>query len=331
MSGVHSDEDRPDELTERYRAASAADPAGPSDAVRNSIFAYARTVAADSATHPVATAARRRPAANDYSWRISAAASVVVAGFATLLAWHLHAPTRVPEQKPNASSSQVAAHHPPATAPTVSAERLEPSPVDRQAGTAPAPNSVTTRSRQRANVTAEAPLQAHNEAAYLEPESGGVMNSQAPAEPAAGFVAHSGKPDPSALAAGSKVESRATGAPAAPSAALAPPSAQADTAASARSSNMAPNPALVAAAESGNRELVDQLLRNGISTEQTDARGRTALLIATLRGDTTMARRLLAAGARADAADDSGDTPLAAARRQGPPELARLLESASHP
>jgi hypothetical protein len=34
------------------------------------------------------------PAANDFSWRISAAASVIVAGFATLLAWHLHAPTR---------------------------------------------------------------------------------------------------------------------------------------------------------------------------------------------------------------------------------------------
>ena len=38
-----------------------------------------------------------------------------MAGFATLLAWHLHAPTRVPEQEPSQLSSQVAAHSPPAT------------------------------------------------------------------------------------------------------------------------------------------------------------------------------------------------------------------------
>jgi hypothetical protein len=329
MSGVHSDDDRPDDLTERYRAASAADPAAPSDAVRKSIFAYARTVAADSATHRVAAAARHRPAANDWSWRISAAASVIVAGFATLLAWHWHAPRRVPEQEPSPSSSQVAAHNPPATAPGVSVERSEASRVDRQAGTAPAPNSVTTRSRQRANATAE--YLTHNGAVALETEGSGVVNSQAPAGPAAGSVARNGATDLSAIDAERKRENQAAGAPAAPSAALAPPKAQADTAASARSSSMVPNPALVAAAESGNRELVDQLLRSGISTEQTDARGRTALLVATLRGDMTMARRLLAAGARADAADDSGDTPLAAARRQGPPELARLLESASHP
>ena len=258
MSGGHSDDDRPDELTERYRAASAADPAGPSDAVRKSIFAYARTMAADAATHRVATAARHRPAAHDSRWRISAAASVIVAGFATLLAWHLHTPSRIPEQEPSPSSAQVAAHNPPAMVINGAVERSEAARADQQAATAPAPNSVTTRSRQRADVTAEATPHTYNGA--VKPEAYGMLNSQASAGPAAGYLAQNGKPDTSALDAGSKVESRAAGAPAAPAAALAPPGAQADTATSARSSNMAPNSALVAAAESGNagQSLIDR-------------------------------------------------------------------------
>lgn len=307
MSGAHPDDDRADELTERYRAASAADSARPGHTVRDSIFAYARTVAADHATRGMASAPRRRPAANDFSWRISAAASVIVAGFATLLAWHWHAPTRVPQPETNQMSSQVAEHNPPPTGSAV--EPSQPSPVDRREGAAPAPNAVTTRSRQRADARAEAPAPAHDQDLGTER---------------------------SAIDADRRLENPIAGSQVAPSAAAAPPNVQApraqalDAAASARSS-VTPNSPLVVAAESGKLELVDQLLRSGVSTEQTDARGRTALLVATLRGDMAMARRLLAAGAHADAADAGGDTPLAAARRQGPPELVQLLERASHP
>ena len=333
MSGAHADDDRADELTERYRAASAADPARPSHAVRDSILAYARTVAADHATRGTASTPRRRPAANDFRWRISAAASVIVAGFATLLAWHLHVPTRVPEQAPNRLSPQVAAHNPPATG--FAAEPSEPSQVDRPEGAAPAPNAVTTRSRQRADARAEAPGPAHDQDPGTE--SGTAVSSpQAPTRLATGAAVENATAGGSAIEAERGLENPIAGVQVAPSAAPAPPSVQApraqarDAAASARSS-MTPNSPLVVAAESGNLELVDQLLRSGVSTEQTDARGRTALLVATLRGDLTMARRLLAAGARADAADAAGDTPLAAARRQGPPELVQLLERASHP
>jgi len=333
MSGAHPDDDRADELTERYRAASAADSARPSHAVRDSIFAHARTVAADRATRGMASARRRRLAANDSSWRISAAASVIVGGFATLLAWHLHAPTRVPEQEPNQLSSQVAAHNPPATG--LGVEASEPSQVDRPEAAAPAPNAVTTRSRQRAHARAEAPAAAHDQ--DLGTDSGTAVSSlQAPARPAAGAGGKNATPGGSASDADGRLESPIAGAQVAPPAAAAPPNAKApraqalDAAASARSS-VTPNSPLVVAAESGKLELVDQLLRSGVSTEQTDARGRTALLVATLRGDMTMARRLLAAGARADAVDAAGDTPLAAARRQGPPELVQLLERASHP
>lgn len=333
MNDAHPDDDRADELTERYRAASAADAARPSHAVRDSIFTYARTIAADHAARGMSSAPRRRPAANDFSWRISAAASVIVAGFATLLAWHWHAPTRVPEEEHSQVSSQAAAHNPPATGSAV--EPSQPSQVDRPEGAAPAPNAVTTRSGQRAEARAEAFAPAH----HRDPGTDGgaaVSSRQALSRFAAGAAGENATPGGSAVDADRGLENPSAGVQVAPPAAAAPPNVQApraqalDTAAAARSSVRSNSP-LVVAAESGNLELVDQLLRSGVSTEQTDARGRTALLVATLRGDMTLARRLLAAGARADAVDAAGDTPLAAARRQGPPELVQLLERASHP
>src|SRR5215472_14642412 len=105
MSGADSDADRADELTERYRAASAADPARPSDSVREAVFAYARTVAADQAPRGAATVRMRGPAASNSSWRFRAAASVIVAAFATLLAWHFHTPAPVRRTEPNPAAS----------------------------------------------------------------------------------------------------------------------------------------------------------------------------------------------------------------------------------
>lgn len=301
MSGAHSDDDRADEFTERYRAASAADPARPSDALRESIFAYARTVAVQHATRGLTTARRRRSAASDSSWRIRAAASVVVAAFAALLAWHSYTPAPIPHREPNSSRSQVDALNPPATG--------------FPAETAPAPNAATTPSRQRAAAPPVASSRAQDATADLGSGSNATGAERALAN-------QLGTP-------------RAAPSPAAAPPAAAPPVVEArrsearEAAASARSP--ARDPQLLRAAGSGNLELVDQLLRSGASTEQTDARGRTALLVATLRGDLPMVRRLLAAGARADVADEDGDTALAAARRQGPPELASLLERASRP
>jgi hypothetical protein len=314
MSGADSEDGRADELTERYRAASARDPARPSDKVRQSIFAYARTVSADHASRGMATAPTRRPAANDSSWRISAAASIIVAGFATVLAWHVHAPTPGPTHEPNPPPASIGAHNEPATGSTVSNEPSEPRTPDRRTTTTLAPNAVTARSRQRTVVPAE--VAGHGAAADLD--GGGAVASS---------------PQVPMRVAGSSAAENAT-AQVAPSAAAAPPNVEARQrpalgAAASPATNTTPNSLLVRAAESGNLERVDQLLRGGLSAEQTDARGRTALLIATLRGDLPMVRRLLAAGARADVVDEDGDTPLAAARRQGQPELERLLEGAT--
>jgi hypothetical protein len=314
MSGADSDADRANEITARYRAASAADPERPSDSVRESVFAYARSVVADQA--PRGTSAHtRRPAANDSSWRLSAAASVIVAVFATLLAWHFHRPAPMRDTGPNKAASELAASRQPATGPSASSEPSEPLPGDRGASAAPTPNAVAARSRERVNAS---------------------RARQAPTRIAAGSAVENATPQSNASDAQRGLENPIATAQLAPSPAAAPPNVPArrsealEAAASAHAGAAAGSP-LVTAAESGDLQRVDQLLRSGTSTEQTDARGRTALLVATLRGDATMVRRLLAAGARADVVDESGDTPLAAARRQGLSELVSLLEHATHP
>jgi hypothetical protein len=318
MSGAGSDADRADDLTERYRAASAADPARPGDWVQESVFTYARTVVADQAPRGVTSA--RRPAANYSHWRLSAAASVIVAAFATLLAWHFRVPAPVRDTGPNPATAEVTASNQAATGSTASSEPSAPLPADRRA-TAPVPNAVTARSRERVNAS---------------PGPSVASARQAPARIAAGSAAENVTPASNASDAQRGLENPIAAAQVAPSPAAAPPNVEArrsqalEAAASARASAAASSP-LVTAAEAGDLERVDQLLRSGVSTEQTDARGRTALLVATLRGDATMVRRLLAAGARADAVDEDGDTPLAAARRQALPEIVSLLEQATHP
>ena len=319
MSGADSD-DRPDDLTERYRAASAGDPVRPSDAVRQSILAHARSVAMDHASERTASAGTRRPAANDPKWRVTAAASVIAAGLATVLAWHVHSPTPVPAEAPNPASSNSAAHSQAAGGPAVPNQASEPLPVEGRASTAPAPNAVTARSRQRTVVQAENPRTAHDAAADLEMKRESTAStSQALASVTRATAAEN------AASGGTAIEAEA-----------APPSREARrspalSAAAADRATAAPASPLVTAAESGDLERVEQLLRSGIGTEHTDARGRTPLLIATLRGDLPMVRRLLASGARADVVDEDGDTPLAAARRQGSLELVRMLEQGTRP
>jgi hypothetical protein len=335
MSGADSDADRPDELTERYRAASAADPARPSDSVRESVFAYARTVAADQA--PRGIMRMRSRAANDSSWRLSAAASVIVAVFATLLAWHFHTPAALRGTEPNPAASDVAASSQSATGSSASSQPSEPLRIDRGASAAPAPDAVAARARERVNASADARSPRHDAAADRGTEGASVASArQALPRIAFGSAAENATSDSNASDAARGLENPSVTAQVAPSPAAAPPNAearrsQALQAAASPRAGAAANSALISAAESGNLERVDQLLRSGTSTEQTDARGRTALLVATLRGDVTMVRRLLAAGARADVADEDGDTPLAAARRQGLPELVSVLEQATHP
>ena len=337
-------DDRPDDLTERYRAASAQDPARPSDAIRQSIFAHARMVAAGQTVARTGPPGTRGRAANDPSWRRAIAASVIVTGLATVLAWHFHARGPVPGQRPDAASwnsgadKRLAAARPAAGA----GKPSEPLPPESKASNAPAPNAVTAPSRQRLVAQAEsphtphaeAPGTAHDETAAFASEAGSAASSREAL--ASVEVTAERNANLAGRVASSESESRITSAQAAAAPAT-PPSpleARRSAAPGAAASDRAkaqPAPPLVMAAESGDLGQIEQLLRGGASTEQADARGRTPLLIATLRADLPMVRRLLAAGARADAVDANGDTPLAAARRQGPPELINLLERGTQP
>jgi len=301
MSRADADDDRADGLTERYRAASAADPARPSELARRSIIAHARTLAAERATDAPVMARSVGSVAHFPRWPVAVAASVIVAGFAAILAWRLRVPPPSPIQaavqtRPAAVAEQRTEQAPSGGLP---AESFVAEP---RASTPVAPNAVTTRSKERRLARTQAPPGA------------GTARIAAAGPRAADKAADS----PQSMESVTVTGMRRTPAPADTVAGLS---------ASAAPARGAP---LVSAAESGDLERVDQLLGSGISIDQTDARGRTALLIATLRGDVPMVKRLLAAGARADVADQSGDTALAAAQRQGSAELTRLLEQAAH-
>jgi Meckel syndrome type 1 protein len=165
MSAV--DEDRPDELTEHYRAAAATDPARPSEAVRQSILAHARALAAGPVARHPTIARSGRPAAGDFRWRLSAAASVIVAGFAAILAWHAHTPpaTSVTQETTAAPAS------PP-----------EPFPLDRPATEPRAAEHSATVPRPRALASAEVARPAPEAPADLSREGEGAAGSrQAPA------------------------------------------------------------------------------------------------------------------------------------------------------
>ena len=338
MSDADPDNDRADDLTALYRAANAGDIAGPSDAARRSVLAYARSVTRNHATRGTVSAPPRRPTANYSGWRMSAAASVIVASLATLLAWHFRVPPSESSQellrtlpKIAADNQTAAARSESAAGSSTSSAPSESPSVEGTSGPAPAPNAVTARSSERRFAREQAP----RAAPYEDLEAGSVASSRQ--EPAT--VARASAAKNATEAAGASDEpapaNRVTTAQLAASAAAPPPAnlearqPPAPGATSAARTGAAPGSALIIAAESGDLERVDQLLRSGIGTEQTDARGRTALLVATLRGDLPMVRRLLAAGARVDVAGADGDTPLAVARRQGPGELERLLERAT--
>ena len=340
MSDADPDDDRAEDLMALYRAANAADTARPSDAARRSILTYARTVAGDHATRSRASAPTRRPPTRYSSWHMSAAASLLVAGFATLLAWHFRVPTsespqppRGPPPKSSQDGRTAAALTEYAAGSRASSAPSEPATIEAPSGPAPAPNAVTARSSER-RFAREQPSRGER---YSDLEGGSATSlRQAPPKAARASAANNAlearrASDEAALENPSSRAKLAASAAPPPPASLEARQPPAPRATSSAQKEAAPGAPLLTAAESGDLDGVDQLLRRGIGTEQTDARGRTALFVATLRGDLPMVRRLLAAGARVDVADADGDTPLAAARRQGSAELERLLERAAQP
>jgi hypothetical protein len=131
-------DDRPDELTELYRTAAAADPTRPSDAVRDSILARARTLARDRAPSPRATLPPVRSGATRWRWPISAAASVMVATLAVVLAWHV---SKEPDRIDRPTTAPPAPLAPPAPA---EMHRESKGAASWQEPSAPAANAADT-------------------------------------------------------------------------------------------------------------------------------------------------------------------------------------------
>ena len=114
-------------------------------------------VGADHTVERTGSHGTRPRAAKDPSRRFAIAASVIVTGLATVLAWQFHARGPAPGQRPDAASWNIAADKRLAAAPPASgAEKAsEPLPPESKASAAPAPNAVTAPSRQRLVAQAE--------------------------------------------------------------------------------------------------------------------------------------------------------------------------------
>ena len=148
-----NDDTQDEKLLARYRQASAADAAGPSDAVREAILAESRRVADELAKQaPPRPFDVSRPAANDSRWKITAFGT---AG-AALLAALLFAP-RYWENAPPAQMSAVSSA--PAPAATQAQDRAEQpkfeemKPHAAPSYTEPARQSPSERSLQEVVVT----------------------------------------------------------------------------------------------------------------------------------------------------------------------------------
>ena len=297
MTEPHQD----DELTQRYREASAQDTRRPGDHVREIVRAHAQNVIAstsDDAARPLDT---RTPAANQSRWKISLLASIALAGITGLLV--LQFDRGAPEEKelvygrPDAPSA--------APSPVPPAAKSEPGEKARsRAAPAKAPPKPTASIQATPAAPAlPAPTQAQESTnrAYTAPaaEAGGtnaaVTTARTPAaQPGQGKLA------------------------------LRVPQARAKALASHDSEE-----AVREAARRGDTMELERLIAQGAAVNARDEAGRTALMLAVMNKHTATAQRLLALGANAAVKDREGFTALQHARRLGLDGIAALLESGS--
>jgi hypothetical protein len=304
MSHTPPPDDPGDDLIERYRRASAADPSRPSAHVRESILAHARDLAASRAAASALQRLARRGAANEPNWKLRLAGTLAVAGVAGLLLipfLHRGSGTGLEPQTPE-------------PVPVSPAAPAEP-PTDRLAVAASAGKPAATAVGGAIDATDQAAAPAAKRAAAPSASRAALAETAVPSQAAAS--AQSAAPAPTAglaPSAGPAPERNVAGARA-ERAPMMPLAVEAV-------------PVLLQAAQSGDIGLVKSLLESGVSLEMTDSLGRTALMLATIHGHANVVRELLDAGANVDAGDRAGATPLERARAQQLAEIARLLEAA---
>lgn len=178
-------DDEADQLAERYRGASAADPSRPGDAVRTAVAAEARAqAAARTAAGGRARIDGARVAANDSHWPIRAAAGLAVVAAGALIAVQI---SRHPD--PEVLTAQVAAKPavvipaaaPAATPPVAMQAAVEKSPAVYLP--APPPSALVAPASGRAEVEAvassEQPARAKAADLAVEPAAPAILTRRA--------------------------------------------------------------------------------------------------------------------------------------------------------
>jgi hypothetical protein len=344
--------DDQDELLHLYRQASDAQEPRPAPAVRNAVLAQAHRVAREirqgagaPATMPPPGSSRR--AANQPYFGLNAKllASVMVLGFAGLLAWQFDSQPDVQSERTGAlSPPDFAEQKIPATmAPGAPAPK--PAELAHGAGAASqAPDTVATYPKNMAEVApsrrssvAAVPRQepdvgadsvAGSAAGAAAPATESLNKSRASAEFAAEPAAGPARPAPVAATPSAMADTpaglarplakAAAGAPAA-----APLAAAADQ--NGKIPGRLPNQELLQAARTGDTLRVEQLLADGAEVDARDDQGRTALMLAVQSQQLQAARKLIELGARRSLTDPQGLTALDMARALGNEALLRLL------
>jgi hypothetical protein len=293
------------ELLARYRRASDADTAGPSDTVRAAILAESLRVAerlAKQAPPPAFDASR--PAANDSRWKIPAFGTIGAALLAALLF--------APRQWENAPPAQVNTVSPASAPVTTQAqartESVRQSPSDSNS----LQEIVVTKAERRSSKSAGAPSLNPPVPAPTPPAS--VTQNYAPVSPSASPFAD---------------------APPAPAARLWTPNRSAQSAensitggVSSRADSALKPATLQSAVAQDDVAQAASLLDQGAVIDARDQAGRTPLMLAVTENRLEIVRLLLARGADPNAADNTGQTPLQQATKRNLREVAALLGQA---
>jgi Ankyrin repeats (3 copies) len=332
MNELPPSDDRPDDVDDLYRRASALDASRPSESVRRAVLDHAAQLAAERAAlnNPVKVDLTARP--KRQTWQRPAIFGTLAAA---ALAGLLVAP-------------QLIAPRGPAVRTLSSTEGLRP-----QAAPAPAPDQAQAPARAQAPAPDQAPAAAQAPAPAQAPASAptapasakvqGYAESRADAPDAARTAnsARSGVKNPPAEAqyqpdaqrespqsgasdTGARRAQRVTSGISALSAS--PPQAAASAAPAARLTD--PSAELRRAAEAGDVPSLQTLLDRQAVIDARDDSGRTALMLATLHGQTRAVDVLLAHGADPNAADTRGTTPLQAAIAGNQEAIAAALQRA---
>lgn len=301
-------EDR--ELLERYRRASDADTAVPSDAVRAAILAESRRVAGELAKKdPQRVFDESRPAANDSRWKIPAFGTLGAALLAALLIAPRYWQTAPESKLSTAQNYAPAPAAAPVPAPATSAAPKAESPA-RPAVSDALQDVVVTGARRR-TAEAQTPI-----AAMSAPLPAKDLPLDNPAPPTA--AASSAAPSVAPLEESSRTAVSARFADSAGNDSGILPGHPS-----------APIPArLQSAAKAGDLSQANALLDRGAVVDTRDAKGRTPLMLAIAQGRLDVVRLLLQRGANPNIADNSGKTALQLATDQNLTDIAALLRDA---